>query len=358
MDPRSLTEDDTSTLMEAVRSGDIKAVQHIAERDLDRDAHSSIDRNGDTLLHIATRSRNLVMLTLLLDAFDFSAGETPDTDQPPHGDPGHRAHATCTINTRNNVGRTALHMACTRSAPDREEGSPEIVETLLRHRARQDIQDSVGRTPLHIACQNGQNVAIVTTLLRYTSHETITESGGINTRARHGMTPLHRAVQHVEPWMAQALILHGAYVHCKDVDGNTPMHIAARNGSEQCVRLLSKSWAAMHAISRNYAGHTPLDLAPTNPTHEHHPYNETRNHIERLQHTIAAKTNRFIELNKCPVSALWSVEECLLRDPVMYKAISVEMFQFVNQKRPAWGRATGIPTDGRVNVTGTGKGTL
>ena len=80
----------------------------------------------------------------------------------------------------------------------------------------------------------------------------------INSKDVDGQTPLHVAarVDHVE--MAKLLLAHGANVNEKDTQGKTPLFAAARKGSREMVELLVAHGADINA--RNNDGWTPLHL--------------------------------------------------------------------------------------------------
>lgn len=71
---------------------------------------------------------------------------------------------------------------------------------------------------------------------------------------------LHAAAMYDEEYEAiKALIAEGAHINSKDDDGNTPLHIAARNGNVNNCRVLLRAGA--NRDIRNYHNETPLDIA-------------------------------------------------------------------------------------------------
>lgn len=59
--------------------------------------------------------------------------------------------------------------------------------------------------------------------------------------------------------MHHALQAEPALVNALDVQGATPLHVAAHRGDADCVRLLLHARASVHA--RDAAGVTPLEVA-------------------------------------------------------------------------------------------------
>ena len=57
------------------------------------------------------------------------------------------------------------------------------------------------------------------------------------------------------------LIKHGADVHAGNKAGNTPMHLACKEGNEQMIVLLIKCCQSDVLVDVNRYNQTPLDLA-------------------------------------------------------------------------------------------------
>ena len=53
-------------------------------------------------------------------------------------------------------------------------------------------------------------------------------------------TPLHLAVITKQPEIVRLLVLLGASLDMQDRNGNTPLHHACKEGSEECVEQLTK----------------------------------------------------------------------------------------------------------------------
>ncbi|XP_048242568.1 serine/threonine-protein phosphatase 6 regulatory ankyrin repeat subunit B-like isoform X4 [Haliotis rufescens] len=116
------------------------------------------------------------------------------------------------INTEDNIGNTALHLAA-------QNGHTEIVKKMLeKHKAEHGRKNDSERTALHLAAEKGHTQTV----------------GVIVARHKQG-------------------------VFAEDQDRNTPLHLAAKGGHKETVQLLVKNGADMNQM--NVHGMTPLDLA-------------------------------------------------------------------------------------------------
>ena len=74
-------------------------------------------------------------------------------------------------------------------------------------------------------------------------------------------TPLHYAVLNSHVRIIKYLVRHGADVHAGDRGGNTPMHLACKEGNEQVITLLIKCCRDDLLVDVNNCNQAPLDLA-------------------------------------------------------------------------------------------------
>ena len=73
--------------------------------------------------------------------------------------------------------------------------------------------------------------------------------------------PLHYAVLNCHLRIIQYLVKHGADVHAGDKAGNTPMHLACKEGNEEVIVSLIKCCRDDVLLDVNKYNQTPLDLA-------------------------------------------------------------------------------------------------
>lgn len=119
---------------------------------------------------------------------------------------------------------------------------------LVRHPDfRFDEPNAAGETPLMLAALRGQWELARALLVRGARLE------------RPGWTPLHYAAAGADPRLVQLLIGHGAPLDARAPNGNTPLMMAARHGSE------AGAWALLQAGAdprlRNQDGLTAADFA-------------------------------------------------------------------------------------------------
>ena len=165
-----------------------------------------------------------------------------------------RCLKTKNTNTRDESGRTPLHLAAGKSK------NPAVITALLKAGADTKVRTfkdeyGGGRTPLHDAASWNENPAVITALLKAGADIKVrtfrSDYGG-------GETPLHFAAQWNEnPAVVTALIKAGADPNARDHEGETPLHDAAwRNNNPAVVTALIKAGADPNA--RDHEGETPL----------------------------------------------------------------------------------------------------
>uniref|UniRef100_A0A0K0F903 ANK_REP_REGION domain-containing protein n=1 Tax=Strongyloides venezuelensis TaxID=75913 RepID=A0A0K0F903_STRVS len=179
-------------------------------------------RNGDTLLHIAAYSGHAST------ALAFLKRGVP-------------------LNMPNKKGALGLHTAAAA-------GFNEVVKMLLSKGTHIDIRTKDNYTALHVAVQNNKP-EVVETLIGFGADVHL--HGGEN-----GETPLHVAANfHEESATECALMLlkSGAQPNVRMNDGQTSLHVAAKQGIKKMILLLLEEGADPTIVSNN--GETPLHIA-------------------------------------------------------------------------------------------------
>ncbi|XP_067657975.1 ankyrin repeat domain-containing protein 55-like [Haliotis asinina] len=152
------------------------------------------------------------------------------------------------INAQDNLGRTCLSIAA-------YQGWHEGVVCLLRNGAKKTSCDKFGRTPLHAATYDTDRRALTVLLQNMTKSE-------VNFTDNEQMTALHWAAFHGRPTHLEDLIARQADIFAQDIDGKTPMHWAAQNGSKKCCDILATSTDGFELINlADHSGKTAVHFA-------------------------------------------------------------------------------------------------
>ncbi|KAI4905530.1 hypothetical protein NFI96_012444, partial [Prochilodus magdalenae] len=175
--------------------------------------------------------------------------------------------------SRSNGGWTALHLAS-------YFGQKEVAEELLKAGFEVNVKNDLGDTPLHLAALTGRK-EVVLLLLRYGACATVINGAAQTPRAvteDDEIITMLEAAERRESRKIEEKLLEAARegdtttiaqlvsfakkrppdIHCKDAEGNTPLHIAACRGHTQCVDELLKNGARPSA--KNKRGQSVLDL--------------------------------------------------------------------------------------------------
>ncbi|XP_035696073.1 caskin-1-like isoform X4 [Branchiostoma floridae] len=158
------------------------------------------------------------------------------------------------LNFQDQDGFSALHHVALN-------GNSEILRQLLEAQAMVDIKDNKGMRPLHYASWQGK-LEPVTLLLRAGS------SG--NLAAHDGQIPLHLAAQYGHFDVSETLLQHGSNPCIVNNTSKTPLDLACEFGRRQVVELLLHSnmcAVLLEATPRDKCdknGITPLHLAARN----------------------------------------------------------------------------------------------
>ena len=180
----------------SAQGGYINVATLLLEKGADTEAK---DKNGMTPLLIAAQSGNVPMIKLLAEK-----GANIDA-------------------LANNM--TPLHFAI-------ENGHTEAATTLLGLGADINKIDILGKTRLHIAIENNKTETALA-LIELGADVNLAD-GTLN------FTPLQLAAQRGITELVEPLIEKGAKVNAKDEKGNTPLHLASKNGKSKTAKALLK----------------------------------------------------------------------------------------------------------------------
>ena len=300
---------DTTALHWAAEKGHLPLVRLVLNKGCKVDPR---DKDSWTPLHMAIKQDNVVLTTLLLER---------GANVSLRGKDGYNAiacaarwaslkmcrflllHKGADPHWRGDTGETLLHLPMRREEVD--DNLMDILALLLSMGVNSAIGDfEYGVTPLHAAACK-RETSMIRMLLDagadintpdingFTPIFTPFEPSGtlfqglskkgnkavvklllereadLNCRCHDGYTVLHQASTvnngmvdgtKISPARyVRKLISHGAKIHARDVEGRTPLHIAAMEGDKYTIRALLASGAMLDGLS--YDGMTPMECA-------------------------------------------------------------------------------------------------
>ncbi|WP_265025248.1 ankyrin repeat domain-containing protein [Wolbachia endosymbiont (group B) of Pammene fasciana] len=196
-----------------------------------KEAVRNKDRDGKTPLHYAAKSGNKECLKILIEnETDFS----------------------CTTNNK-----TELHYAARSGSPNLLEYLKEILTAKGIFDREKIKTDKYGNNALHYAVQSGNAECI----------KFFIDNQVQFLKNKYNENPFHKIVGNSETQenAINFLIEHLKFlgrlkseINQENVDGNTPLHIAAKHGNNQLMKLFTQSGAK---IVQNKQGNTPLHIA-------------------------------------------------------------------------------------------------
>lgn len=217
------------------------------------------DNDGENLLHYASYGGNTELVRRTIESgLDVNGVSSIGTT------PLHNAAIACRkdvieflieqeadVNAVDNQGENCLHKVVQSAFHEENPDLLEVVELLLRHGPDINKQNADGQTPLLRATWS-DNVELARKLI---------ESGANLDRADNGGTsPLTASVLWGKNNMMGLLVEHGAQADLpRDLDGLTPLHLAAVGGDREVVEKLLAN--VQNPNVKDHSGMTPIQYA-------------------------------------------------------------------------------------------------
>eukprot|EP00388_Colpodella_angusta_P045524 GDKK01066450.1.p1 GENE.GDKK01066450.1~~GDKK01066450.1.p1 ORF type:complete len:287 (-),score=15.60 GDKK01066450.1:285-1145(-) len=213
------------------------------------------DKDGRTPLHVAVCRELVDSIGYLMDnGANSEAGENWRKLTPIHLSQGKPKVVSAlvakgaNINATDNKGDTLLHIIA-----EYDGGLPESLADVIRLGADISIVNKHGFTPLHLACYSSQE-----NIEHLISKTTIDAKGGhLDQTALHIAMSHARARADIAPSVV-ALLNKGADVTIPDVNGLTPLHVAASVCQPIIAEMLIAKGASLTVLDKY--GRTPLTV--------------------------------------------------------------------------------------------------
>ncbi|XP_033736705.1 serine/threonine-protein phosphatase 6 regulatory ankyrin repeat subunit A-like isoform X2 [Pecten maximus] len=203
----------------AAEAGNVAVCKELLYQHADQQLKMQRKDNGDTVLHISCRRRDLDFAKMLVES----------------GAP---------VDTMNDEKQTPLHLAAW-------EGDEAMVKYLYQMKANPNLTDKFDRGPVHIAAERG-HTNVVDLLVDKCK-------ASISARTKDGSTLMHIASQYGHPETALAFLRKGVPLHMPNKSGAICLHAAAMKGHTNVVRSLLTKGASVDSKTKD--GYTPLHLA-------------------------------------------------------------------------------------------------
>ncbi|XP_078456161.1 death-associated protein kinase 1 [Lampetra planeri] len=235
----------------AARQGHLHTIQFLKDKNCSLDNR---DKSEETPLHVAARYGFVDVVQQLCKAGANPNPTDKELETPLHCAAWHGhtpvaqalCRAGCALNMQNRDGETPLLSAAAR-------GHRDIVQCLVEHGSQLQLTDKNGWTALHFAVRRRQADIVGYLLTR----------GGrwADVGDQHGETPLHLASKDGSLPTVRALCLASYSPDVPNKHGCTPLHLAAHHGHLEVVRQLCVVGASLEVLSNE--GLTAEELAKT-----------------------------------------------------------------------------------------------
>lgn len=197
------------------------------------------NKNGDTLLHILCKNKEIVYFEHFCQLLEFLVHHLNASLEVPDKDKNLPLHL---------LASGLLNLPYSYSS-----WSPSDVFELVCSIDVINTQNSIGNTVLHIVCESIFQENIIIPFLVKEKHAS---ASIIN---KKGDLPVHSYLKHAVDISTLDLLLHNTDVNIPNSDGNTPLHLACLNCSENVIIFLVKSKGAMTSLL-NKDNELPLHL--------------------------------------------------------------------------------------------------
>ena len=211
---------------------------------------------GTSALYFAVEKNDIEAVKLLLEHDDILVDRKMKNGMNPllnacnkgyYNIVKHLLNKGADVNAQEREGHSGLLIAVSRN-------HPEVVKLLLcQDDIQVDLKNDKGTTPLKEAAFRGY-LDILVLLLN--------KGADVNAQSNKGFSSLHNSVEGNHPDVAELLLdRDGIRVDLQENSfGDSPLHLAAKNGNVVITRLLvEKGNASTHL--KNWAGRTPLQVA-------------------------------------------------------------------------------------------------
>ena len=129
-------------------------------------------------------------------------------------------------------------------------GNIAAIESLLKHKAYVNVDNTHGFQPIHFAARSG-NIDVFLLLL--------SKGARIDVSDFNGLEPIHVAAAYEKNEVIDCCLQKGVYIHSTSDRGYQPIHSAALSGKTKSIEFLLEKGAYYDATDR--AQDTPLHLA-------------------------------------------------------------------------------------------------
>lgn len=156
------------------------------------------------------------------------------------------------VNTRTQNGATPLHFAV-RTMP------VPVLDLLFDNGAVLNLKDDKGAEPIHEAAAAGNLDAVKWLFAR--------NSVRLDCVDQHGYQPLHKAVESGQYHVVEWLLTQGVSLAARCEGNKTVLHLASAHGKVQVLQLLLKRGGKADLNAKDVDGRTPLHVAAMNSNH-------------------------------------------------------------------------------------------